>query len=193
MSVVDVRNVTVRFDDVVATREVTLEAERGERVGIAGGNGSGKSTLLRAIAGLIEPSEGTITAPPPGRTILVHQFPYLFRGSVQQEIVRTLRLGRRPEREAAQQLAEKWLEQLGASALRDRPARRLSGGESRRVAIARALCLQPELLLLDEPFAGLDEDGVQVVLAALESFEGTVIIAGPDVDPERVDRLVRIT
>ena len=182
------RDIEMRFGDVTALRLAALDIERGERVVVQGRNGSGKSTLLRILAGLLEPTEGTVEGvPPPGRAVLLHQRPYLFRGSARDNVRYALRLAGRPIAEADDLLAS-----LGAEAFADRTARDLSGGERRRVAIARALAVHPELLLLDEPFAALDEPGVQALHACIADFEGTLVVAAPDVDGVDATKVVEL-
>ncbi len=91
------RDLTVMFGETPALRLPSLDIADGERVGVCGSNGTGKSTLLRVLAGLIAPSSGTIEgAPPPGRAVLVHQNPYLFRGSVEANLSYALRRSGRP-------------------------------------------------------------------------------------------------
>ena len=175
----------VRLDGVEALRLDALEIARGERVGVRGPNGSGKTTLLRVLAGLVEPTEGIVEAP--RRTVLVHQQPYFFRGTARENVAYALRLNRRPAREAGE-----WLERLGAAAFADRPASTLSEGERRRVAVARALAARPEALLLDEPFAALDAEGLATVEAALRAFDGTLVIAAPHLDGAPVGRVVAL-
>lgn len=179
------KGLRVRLDGVEALRLDSLEVLDGERVGVRGPNGSGKSTLLRVLAGLLEPTEGTVEAP--RRTVLVHQQPYFFRGTARENVAYALKLNRRPAREAGE-----WLERLGAAAFADRPASTLSEGERRRVAAARALATHPEALLLDEPFAGLDAEGVATVTAALAAFGGTLLIAAPHLDAAPVGRVVDV-
>lgn len=182
------RGLTVRFGDVQALSLDVLDVGDGERVGVTGTNGSGKSTLLRVLAGLQVPTSGSVEGcPPPGRTVLVHQRPYFFRGTARDNVAYALRLHHRATDEASA-----WLEQLGASHLADRAAKKLSGGERRRVAVARALATRPEVLLLDEPFAALDEAGVRQVTAAIEAFDGTLLIAAPELDDGLVERFVTL-
>ena len=171
----------VRLDGIEPLRFDALEIAHGERVGVRGPNGSGKTTLLRVLAGLLKPSEGSVSAP--RATVLVHQQPYFFRGTARENVAYALKLNRRPVSEA-----QEWLVLLGAQAFADRPASTLSEGERRRVAIARALAARPEALLLDEPFAGLDAEGRATVLSALRAFAGTLVIAAPHLEDAPVDR-----
>ncbi len=173
---IHVRDLVVRFHGVTALTMPFLDIGRGERVGVHGPNGSGKTTLMRVLAGLQEASEGSVRGtPPPGRTVLVHQHPYLLRGTAAENVGYALKLRGRSPVEAGS-----WLERVGASHIADRRAEGLSGGERRRVVIARALAAEPEVLLLDEPFAALDGEGLDTVNAALNGFEGTLVIAGPE-------------
>ena len=182
------RDIEMRFGDVVALRLPSLDIEPGERLAVRGHNGSGKSTLLRILAGLLHPTTGTVEGvPKPGRAVLLHQRPYLFRGSARDNVAYALKLARRPTSEA-----DALLDRLGASAFADRTARDLSGGERRRVAIARALAVRPELLLLDEPFAALDAPGADALRAIIEAYDGTVVIAAPDVTDVGATRVVEL-
>lgn len=183
-----VQQLCVRFGDVTALRLQSLEIGRGERLGIAGRNGCGKSTLLRVLAGLQAPTEGMLHGlPPPGRTVLVHQRPWMLQGSAEDNVAYALTLQRRPASQA-----QHWLAALGATHLARRRAKDLSGGERRRVAIARGLAAQPELLLLDEPFAALDEAGIEQVGLALAEFGGTLVIAAPTMEHAPVQRVVTL-
>ncbi len=178
----------VRFGEVTALDLPSLTIRDGERLGIAGANGSGKSTLLRVLAGFLAPTSGTVRGvPPPGRGVLLHQRPFMLRGTVLDNVAYALRLHGRPPSEAAG-----WLERLGALRLAERPAKALSGGERRRVALARALAAGPEVLLVDEPFAGLDAEGESAVRQVLEAFEGTLVFAAPDPEDAPVTRVVRL-
>jgi tungstate transport system ATP-binding protein len=156
-----------------------LEIRAGERLAVTGANGAGKTTLLRVIAGL-EPfnaGECRISIPAKDR-VYVHQRPCLFRGSVLFNVSYGLKARQRP-RDQRIRLADHWMDLLGVSHLSNRPSTALSGGECRRVALARALVLQPPLLLLDEPFAELDEEGIQCVLRGLAASPATIVIASP--------------
>lgn len=182
------RDLEMRFEDVHALSLPSLDIVEGERLGIRGRNGSGKSTLMRILAGLLGPTGGTIEGlPPPGRAVLVHQRPYLFRGTARDNVAYALRLQRRSQSEAVT-----WLGRLGAGHVAERRAKDLSGGERRRVAIARALATRPELLLLDEPMSALDEPGIEALRRALESYEGTLVVTAPELDGLELGRIVEL-
>lgn len=182
------RDIEVRFGDVVALTLAALDIAPGDHLAVRGRNGAGKSTLLRLLAGLIEPTGGTCEGlPPPGRAVLVHQRPYLFRGTAAENVAYALRRAARPVEEAGDLLGR-----LGVASLAERSARHLSGGERCRVAIARALAVRPELLLLDEPFAALDEGGIRALEDVLRTFPGTVVIASPEGIPFQATRMLAL-
>jgi tungstate transport system ATP-binding protein len=186
--VIGIRDLEVRFGDVTALSLPALDVQEGERLGVRGANGSGKTTLLRVLAGLLRPTAGTVQGlPPPGRAVLVHQRPYLFSGSARDNVVYALRRrGRSPGE------AKEWLGRLGAGALADRRAKTLSGGEQRRVAIARALATRPALLLLDEPMNDLDPAGIGALVAAIDAFEGTLVVAAPELSDLPLGRTLEL-
>jgi len=136
-----------------------------ETLAVIGPNGAGKSTLLQVLAGLLKPRRGRLVfhGQPvrPGdlayrrRIALVLQEPMLLDASVLSNVTLGLRFRRVSRAEAASR-ATAWLERLGVAHLSDRPAQTLSGGEAQRVSLARAMVLEPELLLLDEPFSAFD-------------------------------------
>jgi len=157
-----------------------LDVARGERVALLGPNGSGKTTLLRVLAGLETDYEGECNVEAtPKRRVYVHQSPYMFRGTVLANVAYGLRANGIRRSESRQSVLD-WLERLGLQDLADQRAARLSGGEQRRVALARAMILQPQLLLLDEPLADMDEAGAIAVAAALDKLpESTILVASP--------------
>ena len=158
----------------------SASVSQNERVGIVGANGSGKSTLLRVLAGFELDLTGDCSVEFEQRQrVLVHQSPFLFSGTVLSNVEYgpAARSIARAERRA---LAREWLDRLGMTGFADRRASTLSGGERRRVALARAFVLRPKLLLLDEPFAELDESGVTAVRGAIEELsDSTILIASP--------------
>lgn len=180
------RDLLVRIGETDALRLERLEVQRGQRIGVQGPNGCGKSTLLRVLAGFQRLTAGHVDGLlRPGRVVLVHQQPHLFRGSARSNVRQALRWsGHAPDD------AILWLNKLGATKLAERPAKRLSGGERARVALARALAARPQLLLLDEPMAALDEAGHDAARRALAAFEGTLMIAAPMLSNGSVDHVI---
>ena len=141
-----------------------LEIRPGEFAALLGPSGCGKSTALRIIAGLNEPTEGSIAWSPtagsvPGESRIgfVFQEPTLMPWTtVFNNVALPLKLRRAPAKDAAERV-ESVLDRVGLSAFRGAYPRELSGGMRMRVSIARALVTEPQLLLMDEPFAALDE------------------------------------
>lgn len=163
----EVRNITVRFDERAVLQHVNLTVGDAEVVALLGPSGSGKSTLLRVIAGILEPDEGSVLIdgaavdrlPPHRRRVgMVFQdeqlFPHL---DVAGNIGFGLRMQGMARRDVDERVAE-LLALVGLPGFADRRVQRLSGGEAKRVALARALAPQPAVLLLDEPLTGLDSE-----------------------------------
>lgn len=150
---------------VTALSDVSLMINRGEFISLLGPSGCGKTTLLRMIADLIDPSEGTLTVDGGtprearlGRKYgMVFQSPVLYEWrTVQKNVELPLEIIKipKPERE---ERALKMLELVGLTSFADHYPSQLSGGMQQRVGIARALALNPDILLMDEPFSALDE------------------------------------
>jgi len=147
---------------------VSFDVDGGEAVGMLGPNGAGKTTAFRMCVGLIRPAAGVvhfngrdITAMPMyqrsrlGMSYLAQE-PSLFQNMTVADNLLAIMEMQGVERAARQQKARQMLGEFGLSHLRDQPAYTLSGGERRRLEIARALCGEPKIMLLDEPFTGID-------------------------------------
>jgi energy-coupling factor transport system ATP-binding protein len=179
--------------EVEALRDVSLAVEPDEVLGIVGGTGSGKSTLAQHLNLLLEPTSGRVLVDGvDARTLkggelrrrvgLVFQFPEaaLFAPTVEEDVAfAPRRLGL--DEDVVRQRVRETLELLGARHLAGRSPFALSGGEKRRVAIAGVLAMAPEVLVLDEPTAGLDpatrEDLLGVVRALREGGTSVVLVS----------------
>jgi lipopolysaccharide export system ATP-binding protein len=156
------------YDKRVVLSDVSLAVGRGEVVGLLGPNGAGKTTCFYSIMGLVKPDSGRIMLdglditglPMYRRAILglgyLPQETSIFRGlSVEKNILAVLELAE-PDRDERAARLEQLLDEFGLARLRNAPAMGLSGGERRRCEIARALAANPSIVLMDEPFAGID-------------------------------------
>ncbi|WP_294171839.1 LPS export ABC transporter ATP-binding protein [uncultured Sphingomonas sp.] len=164
----EVRSIAKSYDKRAVLHDVSLSVSRGEVVGLLGPNGAGKTTCFYSVMGLVKPDAGRILLderditqlPMYRRAILglgyLPQETSIFRGmTVEQNISAVLEVSE-PNRAARRERLEKLLGEFGLLGLRDSPAMALSGGERRRCEIARALAAEPSIMLLDEPFAGID-------------------------------------
>jgi lipopolysaccharide export system ATP-binding protein len=156
------------YDKRVVLSDVSVSVGRGEVVGLLGPNGAGKTTCFYSVMGLVKPDSGRIMLdgeditklPMYRRAILglgyLPQETSIFRGlTVEKNILAVLELAE-PDKDARQRRLDQLLEEFGLTRLRDAPSMALSGGERRRAEIARALAADPTIMLLDEPFAGID-------------------------------------
>lgn len=164
-------------------KDVSFCVEDGGLFGICGPSGCGKTTLARLICGLLKPVSGTITVSSQPR--LVMQFPerQLFAKTVIDDVMYgPLNLGM--EKEKARETAVRTLDMLGLDGkFHDRPPFSLSGGEKRLVAIAGILAMDPSILVLDEPTAGLDAAGESSLVSILRDLHAagrTILIVSHD-------------
>jgi NitT/TauT family transport system ATP-binding protein len=168
MPLLEATGVTLQYrttDTVVtATRDVTFSVDKSDRFVILGPSGCGKSTILKAVAGFVAPVEGrirlngtTVTRPGPDRIVVFQEFDQLLPWkTVLQNVTFALTAsGRVPSKEADTR-ARHYLEKVKLSGFADSFPHTLSGGMKQRVAIARAMAMEPQVLLMDEPFAALD-------------------------------------
>mgnify|MGYP001773591472 FL=1 len=185
MPLLEVKNLTKRFGGLIAVNNVSFNVDEGEILGIIGPNGAGKTTLFNLITGHIKPDSGKvifkgedITGQPPNKIAnkglvrtfqIVRPFKHLPtianvlvainspRGRKRIEWVKT------PERKAMEML-----EDVGLSDLMLEPAENLSHGDLKRLEMARAMALEPELLLLDEPFGGLNPVETEYMIKTIQ-------------------------
>ena len=164
----EVRSIAKSYDKRAVLHDVSLDVHRGEVVGLLGPNGAGKTTCFYSVMGLVKPDSGLIfldgqditELPMYRRAILglgyLPQETSIFRGlTVEENIMAVLEVSE-TEAPTRRERLETLLGEFGLTGLRDSPAMALSGGERRRCEIARALAAHPSIMLLDEPFAGID-------------------------------------
>jgi manganese/iron transport system ATP-binding protein len=183
--------VHVDYDGRTALDDVTLRVPHGAHVAVVGPNGAGKSTLFKAVVGLLPARSGTITvhgttdsgerivlAYVPQREEIDWRFPVTVRDVVMMG--RYDRLGRlRRPRGDDRAAVDKALGQLAIGELAERPIGELSGGQQQRVFLARALAQEPHVLLLDEPFTGVDAAVREGIIAVLDDLklQGLTVLA----------------
>lgn len=203
---VEVWNLTVAYDRRPVLRGVTFHCAPGTVTAVMGPNGAGKSTLFRALLGLLPPAAGRVRIfgePPhrqrhrvayvPQRELIDWDFPATVWDVVMMGRVRQVGWLRRPGEEDRRRVAAA-LAQLGLEDLADRPIGALSGGQQQRVFLARALAQGADLLLLDEPFVGVDaatEEVIFATLARLKAEGRTILVIDHDLSAaDRYDRVL---
>jgi nitrate ABC transporter ATP-binding subunit len=168
MSYLKIENMEIAFNTpkgkFVAVRDINLEIAKGEIVSIIGHSGCGKSTILNAVGGMLFPSKGTVVlndkqikGPGPDRGIVFQNYSLLPWLTVYENTFQAVdaALANKPKAEK-QELVEKYLKMVNLWEHRDKFPKQISGGMKQRTAIARAFAINPEVLLLDEPFGALD-------------------------------------
>ena len=201
MTCISVNNLHFSYPgNVEVFNNLNLCIADGERAGITAPNGSGKSTLFLLLMGLLKPESGSISLWKKNlttaeefrtarlRTGFLFQDPddQLFLPTVEEDIAFAL-LNRGISRDEAGIKVDRFCETFGIGHLKKRVPFHLSWGQKRLVSLAGTLVTEPELLLLDEPTAGVDDRVIETILAYLEGFSGTMLISSHD--KEFLDRL----
>src|SRR3982751_5526535 len=192
----EVRSIAKAYDRRAVLHDVSLDVHRGEVGGLLGPNGAGQTTCFYSVMGLVKPDSGRIfldgkditDLPMYRRAILglgyLPQETSIFRGlSVQDNILAVLEVSE-PDRQLRRERLERLLDEFGLTGLRESSAMALSGGERRRCEIARALAAEPSIMLLDEPFAGIDPisiSDIRELVRELKSREIGVLITDHNV------------
>jgi lipopolysaccharide export system ATP-binding protein len=180
----EVISIAKSYDKRAVLTDISLTVAKGEVLGLLGPNGAGKTTCFYSIMGLVKPDSGRIlmdgedvtTLPMYRRAILglgyLPQETSIFRGlTVEQNIEAVLELVE-PDRQTRAAELERLLGEFGLTRLRDAPEMALSGGERRRCEIARALAAKPSIMLLDEPFAGIDPLSINDIRDLVKDLKG---------------------
>ncbi|PNV81138.1 MAG: hypothetical protein C0179_04260 [Fervidicoccus sp.] len=174
-----VRDLRKSFSDGPVISGISFELKRGEVLGIVGPNGAGKSTLLRIIAGIIEADSGTVEVRgkigyTPQDNLLLPWF------NLEENILLAAKLSGVKEREAMERLTS-IAEKLGIGEHLKKRVRDVSGGTARKAAIARSLIISPDILILDEPYTGLDRDSIDSLQSSLKRLReermGMIIVS----------------
>ena len=181
--ILEVSGLTVHYDGHTALEDLSLSLEAGERVAVVGPNGAGKSTLFKVIAGVLVPTRGKVQVYgyQPGEHICIAYVPqrsqvdWRFPVSVADVVMmgRISRLGiMRWPKARDWEFVHAALEVVGLAELERRQISELSGGQQQRMFIARALAQEAELMLMDEPFTGLDVPSQEDILQIIELLHG---------------------
>ena len=204
--ILDVKHITVRYNGRVALEDITFHLHEGERIAVVGPNGAGKSTLFKVISGVLSPSTGEVNifgSRPRGHICIAFipqrsQVDWNFPVTVADVVMmgRSAKLGplNWPHKKDWEHVHYA-LETVELSDLAARQIGQLSGGQQQRMFIARALAQEAELMLMDEPLAGLDtpsQEGLLNLLDTLQNQNATVMVATHDLDQaaRHFDRLM---
>lgn len=187
-----IRDLSKRFGDIWAVDGININVPRGSLVGFLGSNGAGKTTAMRSILGIVRPDQGTITwdgveidAAARSRIGYMPQERGLYaRMPVIEQVVYFGRLAGLSKSEAAHN-ADEWIERLGLAERRKDLVQELSGGNQQRVQLAVSLVHDPDLLVLDEPFSGLDPvaaETMQEIIAERAAAGASVLFSSHQLD-----------
>lgn len=192
MTIVEIKNITVRYDSVKALNDVSFSIKQNDFLGIIGPNGAGKSTLFSCMLGLLQNYEGEIRffgqdikkskkylekiGYVPQKPIFEKNFPATVREVVRMGLARNA-----PEKRVDEVLQQVWIHELA-----NRRIGELSGGQQQRVFIAKALASEPKILILDEPVTGIDASSTEIFYSILRDLNQnqniTIIWSSHDLD-----------
>ena len=160
---VSVQNISKNYGDVEALKDMSLNFPKGELTSLLGPSGCGKTTLLKIIAGLLEPSSGSVavngrqvTGPGADRAFVFQDFALMPWASVLQNVSFGLEM-RGMNKNERESIAQNYIEEVGLQGFENSFPHELSGGMRQRVGLARALAVDADVLLMDEPFSAVDE------------------------------------
>jgi ABC-type Mn2+/Zn2+ transport system ATPase subunit len=198
-TILEVDNLTVSYNGQHALEGVSFAVQAGERVAVVGPNGAGKSTLFKAMVGLLHPTKGTTetTGAEFGYVTQRSAVDWSFPVTV-HDVVMMGRIGKmgwlRWQRPRDREMVQQCLAQVGMLEHTNRQIAELSGGQQQRVFIARALAQEATILLMDEPFSGVDTPSQEAILEILDRLRRqrvTVLVSTHDLNMavERFDRL----
>ena len=211
-AIVEVDQLTIEYEQrrqkmrLVALNDLSLKVDRGEFLVIVGPSGCGKTTFINAVAGLLAPAEGTVlvsgkpvAGPGPDRAMVFQDYALLPWLSVWDNVAFGLDLQGHLRRPGARDKIQKFIDLVGLSGFEKSYPHELSGGMRQRVGLARALVIEPDILLMDEPFAAVDAMTREVMQGELERIISetgqTVIFITHSIDEAIAlgDRVVVIT
>lgn len=198
-AVLEVENLSVSYNGTYALQGVTFEVDAGERVAIVGPNGAGKSTLFKAMVGLIQPNAGTVQTYGAElgyvtqRSAVDWSYPVTVH-----DVVMMGRIGKmgwlRWQRPVDREIVQRSLREVGMLDYAGRQIAELSGGQQQRVFIARALAQEADIILMDEPFSGVDRPSQEAILEIMDELHSggvTLLVSTHDLNlaVERFDRM----
>ena len=197
----NLENAVIKYGDVSVIDNVSLKAEAGEMIFITGANGSGKSTLIRGIAGLLPLSSGRLKrAEKMSYVPQIEEADRDFPAEASEIVITgTQKKGRFFYSRSDREKALNSMRELEILNLADKKIKTLSGGQLKRVFLARALCGEPDLLLLDEPCAGLDAASHELLFKILKKYisHGCAVIMvthdKSDIDGMKFSRVITLS